>query len=262
MNVEGLISCMHQSDWSIVKRSNIQTDVLIINQCNEDTTEEYTFTNQNGVLCHARMIRTTERGLSRSRNMALQHAKGDICIFCDDDEVFENNYERTIIHAFEANPEYALIAFRLNYSRKTFPKNSCTYNRFTSGRLSSAQIAFKRHDIQQTKVIFDEKMGSGTGNGGGEETKWLYQLLKKRSIKAIYLPTLLATINQGESLWFKGYDKSYFINYGWTIRRIYGALLGSIYLCYNLLTHHKLYTPYCKLSKVAQYMMIGYFEKR
>ena len=262
MSVEVLISCMHQSDWSIIERSNIQTDVLIVNQCDTDAIEKHTFINQSGKTCHARMIHTTERGLSRSRNMALQYATGDICIFCDDDEVFEENYERTILQAFEANPDYAIIAFRLNYNRKTFPQDSCTYNRFTSGRLSSAQIAFEREKILSTGILFDVQLGSGTGNGGGEETKWLYQLLKKRSIKAIYLPILIASIADGESLWFKGYNERYFVNYGWTIRRIYGCIIGTLFLCYHVISHRHLYAAHCSTSTICKHLIKGFFEKR
>ena len=262
MSIEVLISCMHQSDWSIIERSNIQTDVLIVNQCERDAIEEYSFFNKSGKTCHARMIYTTERGLSRSRNMALQHATGDICIFCDDDEVFEENYERTILQAFESNPDYAIVAFRLNYNRKTFPQDSYTYNRFTSGRLSSAQIAFERKKILSTGIGFDVQLGSGTGNGGGEETKWLYQLLSKRHIKAIYLPNLIASIADGESMWFKGYNEAYFVNYGWTIRRIYGTLLGAMFLCYHVVSHRKLYAPYCGMGDVCKHIVKGFFEKR
>lgn len=262
MSIEVLISCMHQSDWSIIERSNIQTDVLIINQCERDAIEEYSFSNEAGRICSARMIHTTERGLSRSRNMALQYATGDICLFCDDDEVFETDYEQTILQAFNANPYYALIAFRLNYSRKTFPKESCTYNRFTSGHLSSAQIAFDRKKILSTGIGFDVQLGSGTGNGGGEETKWLYQLLSKRHIKAIYLPRLIASIADGESMWFKGYNERYFINYGWTIRRIYGCIIGALFLCYHVISHRHLYAPYCNTTTICKYLLKGFFEKR
>lgn len=262
MSIEVLISCMHQSDWSIIERSNIQTDVLIVNQCERNAIEEYSFFNEAGKTCHARMIHTTERGLSRSRNMALQHAKGEICVFCDDDEVFETDYEQTIQHAFETNPDYTLIAFRLNYSRKQFPQDICTYNRFTSGRLSSAQIAFKRKVIQDTGIWFDLQLGSGTGNGGGEETKWLYQLLSKRHIKAIYLPILLASISNGESLWFKGYDERYFVNYGWTIRRIYGCMIGTLFLFYHVISHRNLYAPYCNTKTICKSLWQGFFEKR
>ena len=197
MTLEVLISCMHQSDWSIIQRSNIQTDVLIINQCDRDAVEEYSFPNQLGKICHARMIHTTTRGLSRSRNMALRYATGDICVFCDDDEIFESDYEQTILNAFQTHVDFTIIAFKLNYDRKKCPTKTRTYNRFTSGSLSSAQIAFRRQDIIATSILFDEKMGSGTGNGGGEECKWMYQLLSKREVKAMYVPMLIATVQSG-----------------------------------------------------------------
>ena len=262
MSIEVLISCMHQSDWSIIQRSNIQTDVLIINQCDQDTTERCTFINYRGTECQARMIRTTQRGLSKSRNMALQNAQGDICIFCDDDEYFETNYSETILSAFQTYANYAIIAFRLNYERKNFPNKVCYYNRFTSGRLSSAQIAFRRVPILQKNILFDIKLGSGTGNGGGEENKWLYQLLSKSDIKAIYTPTLIASIQSSNSMWFHGYNQTFFINYGWTSRQIYGWFLGALYIIYHVLTHCKLYSPQHTIIKIIQYMFIGYMQKR
>ena len=128
MTIEVLISCMHQKDWSIIERSHIQTDVLIVNQCDRDEQEVYRFTNAKGEECHARMIHTTERGLSRSRNMALKNATGDVCLFCDDDEVLVDGYENIIRTAFEEHESYSLIAFRLIYSRKTFPETIKTFS--------------------------------------------------------------------------------------------------------------------------------------
>ena len=262
MTIEVLISCMHQTDWSIIERSNVQTDVLIINQCDREEQEVYSFTNSRGEKCLARMICTTERGLSRSRNMALKNAQGDVCLFCDDDEVLVEGYDDIIRTACEQHEAYSLIAFRLTYSRKTFPEEVQTYNRFSSGRLSSAQIAFRRIEVLKTGVWFDEQIGSGTGNGGGEETKWLYQLLSKRAIRAIYLPKLIARINDGDSMWFKGYNKQYFVNYGWTIRRIYGTLLGAMFLCYHIVSHRQFYSPYCGIIDMCKYIARGFFEKR
>ena len=262
MTLEVLISCMHQSDWSIIQRSNIQTDVLIINQCDRDAIEEYSFPNQLGKICHARMIHTTTRGLSRSRNMALRYATGDICVFCDDDEIFESDYEQTILNAFQTHVDFTIIAFKLNYDRKQCPTKTRTYNRFTSGSLSSAQIAFRRQDIIATSILFDEKMGSGTGNGGGEECKWMYQLLSKREVKAMYVPMLIATVQSGNSMWFHGYNKQFFINQGWKSRRIYGRILGLVYIFYNIIAHQKLYTQYCSNIDIIHYMLTGYMQKR
>lgn len=43
MRLEVLISCMHQKDASIIQRTNIQSDVLIVNQCNENREERFDF---------------------------------------------------------------------------------------------------------------------------------------------------------------------------------------------------------------------------
>ena len=83
MTLEVLVSCMHQTNFDIVKNSCINTDVLIVNQCNVD---DYLERNNNSGFVE-RMICTRERGLSRSRNAAIEHARGDICLICDDDEV-------------------------------------------------------------------------------------------------------------------------------------------------------------------------------
>ena len=66
MELEILLSCMHQEDMSIIEKSRITGDVLIINQTDEE--KEVSGKTKHGT---ARMICTRERGLSRSRNMAF-----------------------------------------------------------------------------------------------------------------------------------------------------------------------------------------------
>ena len=106
MKVEVLVSCMNQRDRELVAKSRITTDVLIINQASEEKAEEY-FENGRRV----RMLTTRERGLSRSRNMALKYAQGDICVLCDDDEIFANNYKGNILKSFEKVRDADIIAF-------------------------------------------------------------------------------------------------------------------------------------------------------
>ena len=77
MTLTLLIACMHEKDTSIIQRSNVQTDVVVVNQCDHDSVEEFDFVNKKGKICHAKFICTNERGLSRSRNMAIRNAWGD-----------------------------------------------------------------------------------------------------------------------------------------------------------------------------------------
>lgn len=261
MKLEVLISCMHQTDLSIIERSNIQTDVLVVNQCDEDKYEEFFFKNKHGKECFARIINTTERGLSRSRNMAIKNAIGDICLICDDDEVLENNYEQVILNAFASSKNTDIIAFKLNYFKKKFGDTPCRIGRFLSGRISSVQIAFWRTRILSTGILFDEKMGSGSGNGAGEENKFLFQLIS-HGMNMMYQPLLIATIKDNESLWFDGYTNKYFIDKGWAIHRIYGSFWGYIYIWYHLIKHYNLYKNSLSLNSMLVYLHKGFFTKK
>ena len=96
MKVEVLMSVMNQTDMSIGHQSHVDTDLLIINQCDHDDYEEQIV---DGHLW--RMISTTERGLAKSRNMAIKNAKGDICVLADDDEIYEQKIWPEIINSFD-----------------------------------------------------------------------------------------------------------------------------------------------------------------
>lgn len=228
-----LISCMHQNDTSIIERSNVQSDAVVVNQCDHDSINEFDFVNKDGRTCHVKFINTTERGLSRSRNLAIRHAWADICLICDDDEILADDCEDSIIRAYSENPDAGLIAFALirNDNGKQYPKERKMLGFKQILKTSSLQLTFSRNLIKKHGIMFDEKMGSGTGNGGGEENMFMFAV-KKRKIKMLYYPHVIATVNPGESQWFCGYNQRYFENLGWTDRRLFGPILGLIYLIY------------------------------
>lgn len=233
MRLEVLISCMHQQDASIVSRTNVQSDVLVINQCDKDAYDEFSFVNKLGETCIARIIHTTERGLSKSRNMALKNAIGDICLLCDDDEVLEDDYVEKIVRAFKTYFKEQIIAFQLKHPLRKFSLKSYKIRFFQTANLASWQIAFKRTEVVN-RVSFCEKMGAGTGNGGGEENKFLIDCIKQ-GLKIRYVPSLIASVAQTESSWFHGYTKEYWINRGWVAKMIYGTFWGYIYIWYIVL---------------------------
>ena len=81
MRIEALVATMHQNDYSVLDSLNIQSDAVVINQCDREGRHEFLYKNNNIL-----WIDTKERGLSRSRNLALDNATADICIICDEDE--------------------------------------------------------------------------------------------------------------------------------------------------------------------------------
>ena len=256
-----LISCMNQENCDIIKRTNVQTDVVVVNQCNHDCLEEFDFTNKWGRVCHVKYICTTERGLSRSRNMAIKYADGDVCLICDDDEVLVDNYEEIILSKYKIYPSAIAISFKLirdkNYSNKTGKLGFIQIL-----RTSSVEITFNLGLIKYHGIHFDEKMGSGTGNGAGEEIMFLTSCRKTRS-PMFFCPEIIAELNDlGESQWFRGYDKNYFRTHAWTIRRIMGSVVSILYLGYALIAHRSMYSKDIGLFDAIRSMIKGYFEHR
>lgn len=213
MRLEVLMSVMHQTDFSLAYKSKINSDLLIINQCDHDGYEEIEVDGHKW-----RMIHTKERGLSKSRNMALRNAKGDICLLSDDDEIFENNYSDNILKAYLDIPDATAIAFnvnRINYSMKkryySIPeiREAPEYRGYQSGMLT-----FRRERVMNAGIRFNEMFGSGSSWGGGEE------ILFERDIRTnglkLYEHTFtIATLDYGGgSKWFRGYNERYFYNLG------------------------------------------------
>jgi len=265
MNLIVLISCMHQENHEIIFRTNVQTDVVIINQCDKDCAEEFDFKNKKGETCRAKFISTTERGLSRSRNMAIANAEdAEVCLICDDDEYLFDDYPEKLIKAFSTEPNAAVIAFALDRKDhpKIFPNHKFQLGFKSIGQISSQQIAFRRDMINSVGIVFDVKMGSGTGNGGGEENMFLHTC-RKRKLTMFYYPQVIATIHAtGQSKWFKGYTSQYFQNLGWVSRRIHGTFVGWLYITVWTLTHKDLYQSDSSMWNAYKNLLYGFGKKR
>lgn len=257
-----LISCMHQKDKEIIKRTNVQTDVVVVNQADENKTERFEFSDSHGNKHQAVFITTTDRGLSRSRNMAISHADADICLICDDDEYLHDGYEKLILQGYSEIPTASLIAFSLNRKdlTKYYPVDVRPLKFRQILKTSSQQLTFRKKDLERKGIRFDVNLGSGTGNGGGEENK--FQLdFKRKGLKIYYHPNCIATVNPGESQWFHGYTPDYFTTWGWSARRIFGNK-SLAFVPYFVFTHRKNYKGDISMVNALKCAMRGWFQKR
>ena len=213
MTLEVLMATMHQADMSLAAKSNCKSDVLIINQT--DDKEDFCQIEQGGHT--VRMYSNTQRGLSRSRNMAIVHAKGDICLISDDSEIFEDNYKETILSAFERHPDADIIAFNFvrthhRSSAKTKLDKECKASRFTF--FSSISLAFRREKVLEKHVFFDYRLGAGSDFiSAGEEGAWQH-LARKKGLCIYQCPEIIATVIQEDSTWFTGFNEKYFYDLG------------------------------------------------
>lgn len=211
MNLQVLISTMHQKDYSLLKKMNIDSDAIVINQCHENSTTNFNIGNHNIL-----WINSEERGLSRSRNMALLNAAADICVFADDDLEYLPNYKDIIIEQFQLNPDADIIRFQvegIERKFKNYPKKSGQINFMTSMRVSSVEVAFRLDRIRRFGMKFNNLFGAGSKYYMGEENIFLSECLRN-GLKVKYVPVKIADLHIGESTWFRGYDRDYFIKRG------------------------------------------------
>lgn len=262
MNLEVVISCMNQQDMRIAEQTGIQTDALIINQCpqaeysDDASSDRNTISVQNSSHVNIRMLNTNTRGLSNSRNLAIQHASGDVCLLCDDDEQLDSSYEDAILKAYEALPDADIICFRISNQPSRLKQETQRLTKWTAMRIASWQITFRRESILKSGIRFDEDMGAGTGNGGGEEVKFLRDCIKA-GLKAYYVPKSIGTVAQTESTWFKGFDRDFFYKRGITNRYMLGLPLSILYAAYYTFVKKDLYKDYVTPWQSFKYTLDG-----
>ncbi len=211
MKVEVLVSTMHQKSLDFLQKMNINTNAVVINQTDAQGYEELTQGNN-----YIKYFSTTERGIAKSRNKALQNSTADICVLADDDMQFSDDYEKIAISVFQRyDADIIIFNFAdnddsLNRKNETV-KNINIFNYMNYG---AARITFKNKAIKENNILFKETFNGTALPTCGEDTLFLREALKK-GLKIIAVPEALAKLQSTrESTWFKGYTKAYFFDKG------------------------------------------------
>jgi len=213
MNLEVLVSTMNRNSFELIEKMNIKSDCLIINQSND-----FTQNLENHTVNNFRMLSYQERGLSKSRNRALEETIGDICLIADDDVVYRDDYVEKIVGAHKEYSDYDIIVFAVpttntERSKKYYSKRK-RMGYIRSLKVASFEISFKKKSIIDNNVRFNEDFGAGSGKVAmGEENIFLYECLRK-GLKILYLPIVIGVVTHEESTWFKGYTEKYFRDLG------------------------------------------------
>ena len=87
MKCEVLVSTMNQEKKNELIRNMRINDCVIINQITKNIKFQKDDLNSS-----QKFLSFKEKGLSRSRNKAIQNSSADICIIADDDMYYEEDY--------------------------------------------------------------------------------------------------------------------------------------------------------------------------
>jgi len=238
MRIETLASVMHKEDASIFEQMNACNDIVVINQANYEKKTLTKTSNGKKVL----FISNKERGLSRSRNAAIDNATADICVIADDGFVHIEGTEKIIEEAYRTYPDADIITFqfiREGNRAKKYPIQPYKHNRFSIMKVSSGEITFKLESINRVCVKFDEDFGTGSVFSHGEENIFLSECLK-RGLNIYYVPVVIGGRPASENTWFNGYDKKFLQDTG-ALYYVMGGFLWPVYNLQFALRKHKLY---------------------
>lgn len=255
-SLEILLSCMHEEDHSIISRSNIKTNAVIINQCNENSTYQINIDERT-----VKWINSKERGLSKSRNMEIRNSCADICLIADNDEKFDEDCEQKILKAYDDLLDADIIIFDLHNKPTKLKPKIYLLKRLEMLRVCSWQITFKRKSIIDNKVIFDVNLGAGTGNGAGEENKFLLDCYDKK-LKIYHVPEKIAVMTENESTWFTGFDADFFYKRGMSTRYILGFWLSCMYGLYYAIFKHNQYKKDISIFVALKNILSGIMDNK
>jgi glycosyltransferase involved in cell wall biosynthesis len=174
-----------------------------------------------------------ERGLSKSRNRAIENCQADIALIADDDVEFIPDFDKKIGDAFANFPDADVITFRVRTPegqpyKKSYLDHSFQHGRTSIYKTSSVEIAFRPDKVKGKGLRFDERFGLGAKYSSGEEVIFLNDCINA-GLKLRYVPEEIV-IHPLESSG-KILDENYFKSKGAIVRRLYGispALLVGI----------------------------------
>lgn len=176
-------------DTMFVHNIYYKHQILIINQTHEGCILE---SNRPNI----RVINSFEKGLSKSRNLALRNALAPIILISDDDVVYEKDFDKIILEAFNKNPKANLITFKAkNFEGKPYrlyPKDALKHDINTIKGVLSVEIAINVGKIRKLKIFFNERFGLGSEFETAEEYLFTREVLKRGSHCYFYNRSLVS----------------------------------------------------------------------
>lgn len=221
MQVEMLISAVNANPEELLEKMKPECNAVLINQCNYEKQETIWIDDKEIHIWHR-----NERGVGKSRNLALEKATANILLFCDEDIEYIPGYSKGIAEAFEKHPEADMIIFNLEVcpERRTYWNEGFHkihwYNR---GRYGACSVAVRRERLEQTGVKFSELFGGGAKYSNGEDSLFLKECADA-GIKMYADEFVIGREAPRESTWFRGYNEKFFFDRGVLFAFLYGSL--------------------------------------
>lgn len=167
---------------SLAAQTRRDFELIIVDQNPDDRLEQVVArAGRMGLNCHH--LRQQEPNLCRARNTGIEHAKGEIVAFPDDDCWYENDVIEQVLCRFEQMPELDGLVIRW-VETGTHPAGRFNFEDYAClrGLPASSITLFFWRDTLRAAGNFDMALGLHSWYGAGEETDLMLRLLRTGAI--------------------------------------------------------------------------------
>lgn len=130
----------------------------------------------------AKVFSYKEKGVSLSRNKALENASAPIALMADDDTYFMKGFEETILNAYQQHKDAHIITFQAMNTEgkpfKTYSNKAYKHTFRTILKISNIEVSINLAKLQNRK-LFDENYGPGSPCICGDDTVFVVDAFNK-----------------------------------------------------------------------------------
>ena len=255
MKLTLLVSALEKNIDELMVKMNIASDVVIVDQCDRDGKEEFLDDYR------VRILYSSKRGVGESRNLCIKNAFGYICLFSDDDIVYEDDYVKKVTEEFSSHPKADMIMFNVSVcdERRTYINDK--FKKLSSmniGRYPAYSIAVKRSVLKEKELTFPTLFGGGARYSNGEDSLFLRQALKK-GVRMYASPVYIAREVPRQSTWIEGYTEKFFFDRGVLFYFLYGKA-AFVWAVRFVLTKKDFFKGEIKRGKAFKLILSGIKE--
>ena len=182
--------------------------ILIVNQTQENNLLHSDFLS-------VRVINSFEKGLSKSRNLALKNAIGKIVLIADDDVVYKKDFDTKIVQAYNQYDYKVGISFCIE------KPNGLLYKKYLQNakmnlslielfNVLSIEISLNKLIFDTLGVKFDEYFGLGSTFEMGEEAIFLSDI-KGQNQQIAFVQSVIAIHPEISSIEKIDFEQRYYI---------------------------------------------------
>ena len=190
---------LQRSIESILASSHRDLELIVVDQSTDPQSRRNVEAIHDSRLVY---IATDTVGLSRARNIAIRAARAELVAFTDDDCICDPDWLSTLVAEYQRDPAVMGVSGRvIGYGDATAgmfcPSRIETLERRVVAEpavpqtvLGSGNNMSFRMEVFRRVGLFIESLGAGARMKSGEDTEFVYRVLRQR-MKLVYAPAAL-----------------------------------------------------------------------